>query len=85
MPVDYNYLVAANLRRCRKKAGLTQGMLAMKADISPQHLSKIERMEASPTVRTLVKLCECLGVSPKVLFDSTDFENLLFLYESLGG
>lgn len=83
MAIDYNYLVAANLRRCRKRAGFTQGKLAMKANISPQHLSKIERMESSPTVRTLVTLCECLGISPKELFDASDFENLMYLYETL--
>lgn len=83
MPLDYNYLVAANLRRCRKRAGLTQGKLALMADISPQHLSKIERMESSPTIKTVVTLCECLEISPKELFDNTDLENLYYLYTDL--
>lgn len=83
MRIDYNSLVAANLRRYRKRAGLTQSKLAMEADISPQHLSKIERMDSSPTVKTLVTLCECLDISPKVLFDSTDFDGLLHLYTDL--
>lgn len=83
VPVDYNSLVAANLRRYRKKAGLTQSKLAMQADISPQHLSKIERMDSSPTVKTLVALCDCLKISPKVLFDSTDLDGLMHLYADL--
>lgn len=81
--VDYNRLVAANIRRQRKRAGLTQEQAAHAADLSPQHLSKIERCTCSPTVSTVVKLAACLGVEPAALFEPCDLESCVYIYTDI--
>lgn len=83
MDIDYNKLVAANLRRLRNEANLTQEKLSEKSGVSSQQLSKIERGKSSPTVETLGAIAQALGVSPAAFFDKTTFEGFLYLYTSL--
>lgn len=83
--MDYNRLVAANIRRQRNLAGKTQEQVAREAGISPQHLSKVERCACSPTVNTVVKIAACLGVPPASFFKSADMDTLLYLYTELEG
>jgi transcriptional regulator with XRE-family HTH domain len=53
-----------NLKRLRKKEGLSQEKLARLADISLNALTKIESGFArKPTIQTVVKLARALGVS----------------------
>lgn len=78
--MDYNRVVAANIRKCRRAAGLTQAALAEEVGMSPQHLSKIERCVSSPTVNTLAKIAECLNVKPGRFFDECDIESFMYLY-----
>ena len=77
--MDYNEVVALNIRKYRREAGLTQAVLAERVGMSPQHLSKIERCASSPTVNTLVKIAACLGVEPARLFDEYDFDALVHM------
>jgi len=62
--------LARNLKRYRHEAGLAQERLALEAGIDRTMLSKIERQIANPSVETLLKLSNCLGVSISSLFDS---------------
>jgi transcriptional regulator with XRE-family HTH domain len=55
-------LLAENLRRARKTAGLSQEECAFRAGIHPNNISAYERGVATPRVRTLLKLAEVLGV-----------------------
>ncbi len=57
-------MIANNLRRLRKKRGLSQEKLARLADISLNTLTKIESGFAKkPTIQTVVKLAKALEVS----------------------
>lgn len=56
--------VALNIRRERKAAHLTQEMLAIKAGISPQYLSRVEHMSNSVTVDRLARIADSLGIEP---------------------
>jgi len=57
-------MIGNNLRRLRKKKGLSQESLARLADISLNTLTKIESGFAQkPTIQTVVKLANALGVS----------------------
>lgn len=78
--MDYNLLVAANIRRQRNRSGKTQEQVAHAAGISPQHLSKIERCACSPMVSTVIKIAECLEVPPSTFFDAADMDTLLYIY-----
>ena len=53
-----------NLLRFRRDAGLSQEQLAFRAGVTRNFVGGLERGEQSPTLRTLDKLAETLGVSP---------------------
>ena len=55
--------VGANIAAYRKRAGLTQAMLAQKLNYSDKAVSKWERGESVPDVVTLASLAEFLGIT----------------------
>jgi len=57
-------MLAGNIRRLRRKKGLSQEKLARLADISNNTLVKIEMgMAKEPTITTVKKIAKALGVS----------------------
>ena len=61
-------MLAENIRRIRKKKGLSQEKLARLADISNNTLVKIEMgMAKEPTITTVKKIANALGVSIDIL------------------
>lgn len=57
-------MLAENIKRSRKRKGLTQEKLARLADISNNTLVKIEMgMAKEPTITTIQKLADALGIS----------------------
>ncbi|TRZ48800.1 XRE family transcriptional regulator [bacterium] len=66
-------MIGANLRNLRKKKGLSQEKLARRADISLNTLTKIESGYAKkPTIQTVVKIANALGVSVDTLVKNKD-------------
>ena len=57
---DFN----VTLRELRDARGLTQEQVAEAAGTSQSHYSKIELGRVSPTIRTVKKLANVLGVDP---------------------
>jgi len=55
--------VAANLRKARQAARLTQAEVAKKSGVSENHYAQIERGEKNPTVTTFVSIIDSIGVS----------------------
>lgn len=51
------------IRTNRQKLGVTQQQLAGALGVSPQHISAIEQEKRSPSLPSLAKLAEELGVS----------------------
>jgi transcriptional regulator with XRE-family HTH domain len=68
--MDWNKIVAANVRRLRVERKLTQEQLAHDAEIDLTYLGGIERGRRNPSVAVMGRLAESLGVSPANLFDS---------------
>ena len=64
-----NAVVAPNLRRLRKKLGISQEGLAEKCGLHRTYIGAIERSERNITLQTLEKLAESLGVSPQDLLE----------------
>jgi transcriptional regulator with XRE-family HTH domain len=59
-----DYPLSKNLRKLRDQKGLSQDRLAKLADIANNTIIKIEQGEnKNPTLDTLKKLAEALGVS----------------------
>lgn len=63
---------AANLRRAREAAGLSQERLAELADLHMTDVGRIERAERDPGVRTVAKLAKGLGVKSGELFEGVE-------------
>ncbi len=61
--------VASRLRELREVRGISMRTLATKSGLSANALSMIERSKTSPSVSTLYKLADALGVSITAFFD----------------
>jgi len=55
---------AANLRACRKRAGLSQEALGFRASLHRTEIGVLERGARVPRIDTLVKLASALDVPP---------------------
>ena len=70
--------VGQRVRREREKRGLTGVMLADKAGVSPGMVSQIENDQSEPSLDTLEKVANALGVSVcYFLLEHEDVENLI--------
>jgi transcriptional regulator with XRE-family HTH domain len=78
---DMSGRFAANLRRLREVAGLSQEETAFRAGIHRTQISLLERGDRMPRVSTLVRLAGSLGVSPDDLLDGIAWEPIV----SVGG
>ncbi|PIR06292.1 transcriptional regulator [Candidatus Jorgensenbacteria bacterium CG11_big_fil_rev_8_21_14_0_20_38_23] len=59
-----DFPLARNLKKLREKKGLSQDRLAKLADVANNTIIKIEQGEnINPTLATLKKIAEALGVS----------------------
>lgn len=58
-----NSMLGQRIRTERKKLSLTQEQLAERTGVSDAYIGQIERGERSPTLETLVKLANRLGVT----------------------
>ena len=55
--------VGAKIRYLRLKQGLSQEALALSCDMNPAFLGHVERGMRSPTLTTLQRICDGLGVT----------------------
>ena len=57
-------MISENIKKLRKKKGLSQDKLAKLADVTHTTLVKLESgANANPTIKTLKKIANALGVS----------------------
>lgn len=59
---------AAQIRHFRHQKGFSQEELALRANLNPAYLGQVERGEKCPTVDTLYKTANALGISLSELF-----------------
>jgi transcriptional regulator with XRE-family HTH domain len=60
--MEVQSLIAWNLRRLRVERGISQDDLAYSAGVERAYVGHLERAKRNPTVVTLAKLAEALGV-----------------------
>jgi transcriptional regulator with XRE-family HTH domain len=65
----------ANLRWARKRAGVSQEALALKADVDRAAISVFEHGRRDPNLRTILKLAKALEVPPAVLLNGIEGED----------
>ena len=68
-------IIALNIRRCRAERGIAQERLALTAGVDRTMVSKIERELTNPSIETLLKLANVLGVSVSALLDDSAQRN----------
>jgi transcriptional regulator with XRE-family HTH domain len=56
-------MLGEKVRRARKKAGLTQEQLAEMADLHFSYIGQVERGEKNPSLKSLTKIANALGVA----------------------
>src|SRR5574344_400641 len=61
---DIKKEIGKNIKAYRKLKGLTQEELAEKIGIEPPSMSNLERGKFTPSVETLQKLSDILGIKP---------------------
>ena len=64
--------IGLNILHYRKEQGMTQMQLAEKADISRNHIQRIETAACSCTLDTLIDIAEALNIPLKKLFEFKD-------------
>ena len=62
IPTLDSKLVGEVIAQFRKKKGISQEVISGLADIGRTHLSAIERGERKPTIETLYRIANALGV-----------------------
>lgn len=63
-------LVGRRLREARQGLGKTQDDVAREAGLTKSFVSAVERGETSPSIGSLYRLCEVLGVAVAALFET---------------
>ena len=70
--MDWNLIIAANVRRLRLESGFTQEQLAHECELDLTYIGGIERGRRNPSVKVLGKLAIALGVHPETFFKPSD-------------
>ena len=78
MEFDYSE-IGTNIRKARKKRGITQEELANVADISTQHLCRIENGVRTPSLETVHRITYALGTTGNVVDKTVDYQEELKL------
>ncbi|HJC46444.1 MAG TPA: helix-turn-helix domain-containing protein [Candidatus Lachnoclostridium pullistercoris] len=80
-----NKVIGINIKKYRKAAGFTQEKLAELLDVSTVHMSHIECGHVSMSLEVLLRLCDCLSVTPNELlygiYQETENKELSILNE----
>lgn len=63
-----------NLRRCRKRAGISQEEAAVRASLHRTAIGQLERAERVARIDTLIKLAGALDASPAELLEGLAWE-----------
>jgi len=73
--MDLKQMIGARIKEIRTKKGITQEQLSERMEINPKYLSSIERGKENPTLSTLIRLSESLGVDLSEIFRFIQIED----------
>lgn len=68
--------IGANIREIRKLKHFSLKEVAKKAEYSVGYLSQIENEKVNPSVTSLIRISDALGIQVASLFSGSDIENL---------
>ena len=67
---EQEQFVCKRLKEEREKANYSQMELSLESGISQNMITYIENGKRTPTITTILKLCNALHISPAILFPS---------------
>jgi transcriptional regulator with XRE-family HTH domain len=70
--MDVRLLIGGNARKYRLAADLSQEAVAERMGVDRAHISALEMGKTNPTVQTLSRLAEALGIKVGLLFYEDD-------------
>ncbi len=76
-------LVGHRIRSIRKSLRMSQESLALKSDLDRTYVTSIENGKRNVSIVNLERLSNALGYSLKELFDSPEFEPIIYHPNSL--
>ncbi|MBL1274497.1 MAG: helix-turn-helix transcriptional regulator [Ectothiorhodospiraceae bacterium] len=76
MGINLKQAIGVRLKAARNFHGLSQSELAEKIDRTKETISNIERARSAPTIETLGRLSNILGVPMKEFFEGYDRSNI---------
>lgn len=76
VPSDSPLAIGARIRNARTAQGLTLAQVAEASGLTKGFLSRLERDETSPSVATLVQLCQVLSLTMGSLFAEPEIQHV---------
>jgi len=73
---DIKEILARNIKKNRRKLGITQTELAEKAGLSTHYLGMVEIARNFPSADVLERLASALGIKSNELFSVSDFPDI---------
>ncbi|WP_127792619.1 helix-turn-helix domain-containing protein [Agromyces sp. LHK192] len=77
-PSESRVAIGAKLRNVRRAQGLSLSQVAATSGLTKGFLSRLERDETSPSVATLVQLCQVLSLPVGALFSEPEVQKVAF-------
>ena len=77
-PVASDIALGSRLRALRERRHFTLDQVAERTGFSKGFISRVERDLTSPSVQSLVTLCQVLGINPGQLLDSPEVSVVKF-------
>ncbi len=69
-------IVAVNIKKYRERLGITQEVLAERCDLSPQYLAALEVGIKTPSLASIERIINALGIRPYQLFLTDSDEDI---------
>lgn len=73
---NFNKKIGDNIRKQREAKNLSQGQLAKILNVDRSYVSTLEHGARNPSVKTLEKIANALGVRVVLLMESSKYENI---------
>lgn len=74
MITEQESMVLKRLKEAREASRMSQLDLSYKSGVSQNMITYIETGKSSPTLSTLLKLCNALNINPAILFEESEEE-----------
>ncbi|MDQ0412677.1 helix-turn-helix domain-containing protein [Mesobacillus stamsii] len=69
-----------NFIKARRRRGMDQKDAALKLDVSPGYLSRVEKEKQKPSIDLILKAADLYGVKPGFFFEKKDDLDIEMLY-----